>query len=469
MSFDVLGIIAPHPPIMVPEVGGPEAGATATSSDALGAARLLLEGFAPDTVVLMSPHAPGYRDAFDVTTAASLSGDLSDFRAPQVALRPPGDPELAAAILAGATAADITAVPREDGRFGLDRDLDHGVLVPMSFLDREGRYPLVVLSLSYLPYRAHHRLGAVVREAARSLGRRVAFVASGDCSHRLTPGAPAGYSPRAHLFDDRLVELLTANDFDGLEHIDEGLVEEAGECGLRSFITLGGFLEGSGAAARVLSYEGPWGVGYLTAVFAPDDVLEEALGAYDGPVRPSLTPPTGAKGGSKGSPESEVVRLARETIECYVRDGSVPHAPELVDPALPPRAGAFVSIHEEGDLRGCIGTICPTRPTLAEEVAYNAVEAATRDPRFPPVTATELDALEITVDVLHDAEPCGPTDLDPSTYGVIVSCDRRRGLLLPDLEGVDTADQQLDIARRKAGIAPGERVALERFKVDRHA
>jgi aromatic ring-opening dioxygenase LigB subunit len=385
IRMDVLGIIAPHPPIMVPEVGGAESGATATSSDALGAARIVLERFAPDAVVLMSPHAPGYRDAFGVTTAATLSGDLAAFRAPQVTFRLSGDPELAVAILAGASGAGITLVPREDDRFGLERQLDHGVIVPISFLDPEARYPLVVLSLCYLSYEAHRRLGSVVRDAAASLGRRVAFVASGDCSHRLTPGAPAGYSPDAHLFDARLVELLSANDFAGLELIDPALVEEAGECGLRSFIALGGFLEGSGAASRVLAYEDPWGVGYLTAVFGPEETLQAALGADGGPVRPSLTPRSGSKGGSKGSTESEIVRLARETIECYVRDGSVPDAPGLADPALPARAGAFVSIHEEGALRGCIGTIGPTQRTLAEEVVHNAIEAATRDPRLTRV------------------------------------------------------------------------------------
>jgi len=468
MAFDVLGIIAPHPPIMVREVGGNEADATLASVHALETARSLLDSFRPETVVVMSPHAPGYRDAFDVTTAPRVSGDLGQFRAPQVSIAPAGDPELAAAIIAGAEAAGITAVPREDSRFGLERGLDHGVLVPMSFLDRDGRYPVVVLSLSFLPYEQHRRLGVVVREAAAELGRRVAFVASGDCSHRLTPSAPAGYSPRAHLFDERLVELLSANDFDGLSHIDAHLVEEAGECGLRSFITLGGFLEATGAASRVLAYEGPWGVGYLTAVFAPAEVLRDALGPDTGPEGPHLTPTTGSKGGSKGSTESAIVRLARATIESYVRDGRIPEAPSLDDPGLPARAGAFVSIHEHGELRGCIGTICATQPALADEVVHNAIEAATRDPRFPPITAGELDALEIKVDVLHDAESCDLEDLDPSTYGVIVSCDWRRGLLLPDLEGVDSVEQQVDIARRKAGIAPNERVALERFKVDRH-
>lgn len=468
MGFDVLGIIAPHPPIMVREVGGSEADATIASVHALKTARDLLARFEPDTIVAMSPHAPGYRDAFDVTTAGRISGDLGQFRAPQVAIAPPGDPELAVAIIASANEAGISAVPREDVAYGLDPDLDHGVLVPMSFLDREGRFPLVVLSLSYLPYDAHRRLGVVVREMAAKLGRRVAFVASGDCSHRLIPTAPAGYSPRAHLFDERLVELLSAGDFAGLATIDPKLVEEAGECGLRSFITLGGFLEGTGAASRVLSYEGPWGVGYLTAVFAPAQVLSEALGADDGPERTHLTPPTGSKGGSKGSDESAIVALARRTIESYVRDGHMPDSPVLDDPALPARAGAFVSIHERGALRGCIGTICATQPTLAEEVAHNAIEAATRDPRFPAITPAELDDLEIKVDVLHDAEVCGLGDLDVKDYGVIVSCDWRRGLLLPDLEGVDTVEEQVDIARRKAGIAPGEKAQLERFKVDRH-
>jgi AmmeMemoRadiSam system protein A len=129
-----------------------------------------------------------------------------------------------------------------------------------------------------------------------------------------------------------------------------------------------------------------------------------------------------------------------------------------------------VSLHEHGLLRGCIGTISPTRDTLAAEVVGNAVEAATRDPRFPPVTADELDDLEIKVDVLHEAEPVsGLDDLDPKTYGVIVSCGSRRGLLLPDLEGVDTPEHQVSIAASKGGIALSEPFRLERFKVDRYA
>ena len=127
-----------------------------------------------------------------------------------------------------------------------------------------------------------------------------------------------------------------------------------------------------------------------------------------------------------------------------------------------------MSLHRGGDLRGCIGTIEPTRATLADEIVHNAVQAATADPRFPSVVPDELDGLEISVDVLYPAEAATFEDLDPRTYGVIVSADWRRGLLLPDLDGVDTPAEQVAIALRKAGIAPDEQYRLERFRVDRY-
>jgi AmmeMemoRadiSam system protein A len=479
MSIDVLGIVAPHPPIMVPAVGGVDAAATEVSALALSHARRAIEAFAPDALVIMSPHAPGFSDAFAVSIADRAHGDLSPFLAPAARLDARVDRALAAEVFERALQAGLPAVAR-DATSGTV-DLDHGVLVPLTFLDPSGSLPLVVLSLSFLPYTSHRRFGMVVRDAAAALGRRVVFVASGDCSHRLTHRAPAGFSERAHLFDQRLVELLSVGDFEGLMTIEPALVEEAGECGLRSFISLGGFLAGSAVASRLVSYEAPWGVGYLTAVFGDAGLLEGAFGSLDdrpaaargpGPAQGGVapTPPTGAKGGSKGGDASDIVRLARETIESYVRDGRVPPVRPMDDPGLPTRAGAFVSLHEHGLLRGCIGTISPTRDTLAAEVVGNAVEAATRDPRFPPVTADELDDLEIKVDVLHEAEPVsGLDDLDPKTYGVIVSCGSRRGLLLPDLEGVDTPEHQVSIAASKGGIAISEPFRLERFKVDRYA
>jgi len=167
--------------------------------------------------------------------------------------------------------------------------------------------------------------------------------------------------------------------------------------------------------------------------------------------------------------EHPLVQLARRTIEQYVRERRTVEATGILGELGNKRAGAFVSLHRHGQLRGCIGTIENVHGDLEHEVIQNAISAATRDPRFPPVRADELDDLEISVDVLGAPEPVeGLDDLDPHVYGVIVERGTRRGLLLPDLEGVDTPEQQVDIALRKAWIEPRESYRLYRFRVDRY-
>lgn len=166
------------------------------------------------------------------------------------------------------------------------------------------------------------------------------------------------------------------------------------------------------------------------------------------------------------------VQLAKNVIDHYIRERRIYHplAEELTEEMTAARAGAFVSIHEHGELRGCIGTIEPVRKNLAEEIISNAISASTRDPRFEPVSEEELDQLEINVDVLTPPQPISSeAELDVRRYGVIVEKGFRRGLLLPDLEGVDSVAYQVSIAKRKAGIGEKEKdVRLYRFEVIRH-
>ncbi len=163
-----------------------------------------------------------------------------------------------------------------------------------------------------------------------------------------------------------------------------------------------------------------------------------------------------------------LVQLAKKTVESYVRRGKV-SPPEELTPEMKEKAGVFVSIHKKGDLRGCIGTFEPATNNVANEIINNAISAATRDPRFFPVTADELPQIEYSVDVLTEPEPVsGEKDLDPKKYGAIVEAGWRRGLLLPDLEGVDSVKHQLEICRMKAGIEPNEPVKLYRFEVKRY-
>jgi AmmeMemoRadiSam system protein A len=162
-----------------------------------------------------------------------------------------------------------------------------------------------------------------------------------------------------------------------------------------------------------------------------------------------------------------VVELAKETVESYIREGKTPKPRELT-PEMRERAGVFVSLHKHGELRGCIGTFEPSKDNVAEEIIANAISSSTRDPRFPPVTASELADLEYSVDILTEPEPVKDrSQLDPKEYGVIVESGWRKGLLLPDLEGVDSVEEQIAICRLKAGISAGEPVNLYRFQVRR--
>jgi AmmeMemoRadiSam system protein A len=214
---------------------------------------------------------------------------------------------------------------------------------------------------------------------------------------------------------------------------------------------------------EVLHYEAPFGVGYMVAQLArrrPSVRLRES-GQAQATKEEILTSEQQAADGS------ELPALARRAVEAFVRDGLVLEAPaEMFDQ----RAACFVSIKTfEGDLRGCIGTIEPVKPTLAQELIANAINAATRDPRFTPITTDELPRLRYSVDVLSTPEPATFEELDPAIYGVIVEdqAGLRRGLLLPDLKGIETARQQVNIAARKAGIAPGTPLKFSRFRVER--
>ncbi len=461
----VLGAVTPHPPIIVPAVGRGELAKVAATRAAMERLAAEIAAAQPETIVLISPHGNVFSDGVAVTGTETLAGSLAQFGDAEThSWR--NDLELAEEIVAQAGEAGLTAVLLREGdvrQYGCRTALDHGVLVPLSFLKDQARsMKLVVAGMSFLPLEDLYRVGQAIAAAVEELDRRVVIVASGDLSHRLTPEAPAGYDPRGKEFDHHLVDLLRQADVPGILKIDPVLAEKAGECGYRSIVMMLGGLDGLAVKAEVLSYEGPFGVGYAVASFRP---IGTDPARQFGPVF-RKTREERVNAARQG--ESPLVRLARETIEAYVRRQPMPEAHDL-PPEAAKRAGAFVSLKKHGQLRGCIGTTEPTRPNLAEEIRANAISAATRDPRFEPVAPNELADLVYSVDVLAPAEPIeSMAELDPERYGVIVSRGGRQGLLLPHLEGIETAEEQVAIARRKAGIGPDEEVRLQRFEVKRY-
>lgn len=466
----------PHPPLIVPSVGRGEERGISDTIDAYREVARHIAALSPDVIVVTSPHAPLYRDGFFVSDGAFEEGSMAQFRAPQERLRVPVDQEFAATLRAMLKREGVPTGGASRGQ----ADMDHATFVPLYFVSKElplDEVPIVRIGLSGLSAEAHRQVGRAIVQAAEQLSRSMVLVASGDLSHKLKSDGPYGFAAAGPQFDARVTEIFETGKLDELFQLDERMCDEAAECGLRSFQIMAGALEGSAFESQLLSYEGPFGVGYGVAAF---EVVSGAVDSAEAESAAEWARVDGLGGAwSEGEQADErlvsdvdpLVALARQTVETYVSTRRRPAVPaDFPDEYLKRRAGVFVSLHAYGDLRGCIGTIESARESIVQEVIENAVAAATRDPRFPAVRPDELDFLSYSVDVLGDPESVDSlAELDPKRYGVIVSHGWKRGLLLPDLEGVDTAEDQVAIAKRKAGMRDGEPVKLERFEVVRHS
>ena len=453
--------MVPHPPMIVPQVGRGSEKQVERTVRAYEAVAEEIAAIRPETVIVTSPHAVLYGDYFHVSPGKEAAGDFGRFGAPEVSFRETYDTELVKRICALAKERDFPA-----GTLGeKDRRLDHGTMVPLYFIERKYRdFRLVRAGLSGLSLAEHYAFGQIILRAVEETGRRAVLVASGDLSHKLQTYGPYGFAKEGPEYDARIMDAAGRAAFGEMLEFDDRFCEKAAECGHRSFVIMAGALDGRTVEAKVYSHEDVTGVGYGICSFRPGKEAADRrfLDSWRAGREKTLR--------ARRAAEDPYVRLARETVETYVREGRTPEVPaEAPEEMLRKRAGVFVSIHKDGLLRGCIGTFLPTRENIAKEIISNAVSASTRDPRFDPVRPEELDWLEINVDVLSAPERIGSTaELDVKRYGVIVSSGSRRGLLLPDLEGVDTVEEQVDIARRKGGIPEGAPLELERFEVVRH-
>lgn len=261
----------PHPPIMLSEVGGEEsARVEKTTAAAEEATRFLLRNN-PSTIVIMTPHGPAFQDAVGVSVSPVLRGNLAAFGAPEVSVSFETNGALAQNILRQADRLGVSMVELNEEMAQIHRfslQLDHGAVIPLHYLYKAGfRGQLVHLSAGFLSYPEMYALGKAVQAAIKNTRQKVAIIASGDLSHRLIPGAPAGYSPKGSVFDNRVMELLASMDVKAMFSIDDDVVKEAGECGLRPIFFLLGSLDGLDASSEILSYEGPFGVGYGVVIF----------------------------------------------------------------------------------------------------------------------------------------------------------------------------------------------------------
>lgn len=453
--------MVPHPPLIVPDIGRGEEQKIKRTIDAYRKIAERIGQLQPETIVLTTPHQVMYADYFHISPGKGAKGDFGQFGAGHVKMEVRYDEAFVEHLCELADAHDLNA-----GTLGeRDKRLDHGTMVPLYFVNQFWKeYKLVRIGLSGLPLTKHYELGQCIKETTEELGRNVVLIASGDLSHHLKEEGPYGYRKEGPEYDARIMEVMGRGEFGELLEFSEDFCEKAGECGHRSFTIMAGALDAAEVVAERLSYEGPFGVGYGVCGYAVCGRNQERnyKDQYEKKERERVL------AGQKK--EDAYVQLARRTIEAYVRTGEMIPVPEgLSEEMYRKRAGVFVSIKEEGRLRGCIGTIQAAQPSLVQEIIENAVSACSRDPRFPAIGREELDKLSISVDVLGDTEKISSAEeLDVKRYGVVVTRGYKRGLLLPNLDGVDTVEEQIAIAKRKAGIGENDGVKLERFEVVRH-
>lgn len=453
--------IVPHPPLIIPRVGRGQEIKIEKTVKAYDKIAKMIGDLKPDTIVIATPHSIMYSDYIHISPGKGAKGDFGEFGQPDVKFEATYDAEFVNKLTELAEKEEILA-----GTLGeRKKSLDHGTMVPLYFVNKYySDYKLVRIGLSGLSPIDHYNFGKCIGKAAEDLGRNVVFIASGDLSHMLKDEGPYGYVEEGPIFDKEVTEAMAKGDFMKFLSFDEGFCEAAAECGLRSFIIMAGALDGKDVQSELLSYEGPYGVGYALASYELRGEDEKRFFGkiYEEEEKNRLK--------TIMENEDEYVSLARRTLENYVLYNEKIERPHNLPKEMTEnKAGVFVTLKMDGQLRGCIGTIQGRTESIADEIIQNAISAGLEDPRFNPVSKKELNKIQYSVDVLKDAEPIEDMgELDTKRYGVIVKKGRKSGLLLPNLEGVNRPQDQVSIALKKAGINPDEDYRMERFEVIRH-
>lgn len=457
--------IMPHPPIVIPEVGKGEVSKIQNTYDSCEQVADDIAQIKPDTIIIITPHGPVFRDAVAISNGQHISGDLGQFRAPEVSLNVEVNNELVENMIASAAKENIfmASITEESASdYGFDYTLDHGSLVPLYFVNKKySSYKIIHITYGMLPPIQLYKLGMVIEKVVEESSETAVMIASGDLSHRLAAKGPYQHSPQGEKFDKEIMSLLEEGDVKGIFNMDPNMIEEAGECGLRSFYLMLGAMNGYEIKGDLLSYEGTFGVGYGVMRF---DLRKTNTDMYQELVRDKKQQAT-----QKRANESPYTKLARESLTHYLATGDYMKVPDGIHAEMTDsKRGVFVTLYKEGSLRGCIGTIFPRMDNLAQEIIRNAVSAGIHDTRFDTVREEELEDLVFSVDVLTEPEAASKAELDPKKYGIIVKSGIKTGLLLPDLDGIDRPQEQLSIAMDKAGISPHESYTIEKFEVIRY-
>ncbi|GMO14770.1 MAG: AmmeMemoRadiSam system protein A [Mycoplasmoidaceae bacterium] len=418
----------PHPPLIVDGIGTARDATLTKKSYQYFKNKISMIDY--DTTIIISPHAKNYKDVFYFENSNKAYGDFSDFVPFLKDYEYTYDTELSNTIYAEALKNQINCDIAKKPFI----KLDHGSLVPLSFTDSK---KIVIIPTSGLSKKDHFLLGSVINDIIKKTNRRVLLICSGDLSHNSTTW-----------FDLLIKESFEKLNFNKLLSLDESSLDNVHQCGYYPMVILLGIIDHYKITTNSLSYESPFKVGYYCC-----EIILNNENVHNNFISSLVE-----------KPKSKYVILAKQAVENYIMNKNpINYLRSSI------QNGVFVTIKKLGKLRGCIGTILPTKYSIEEEIYTNAITACSQDNRFTRINENELEYLEYDVDVLNPPTPVFDTsELNPKKYGVIVRSGYKQGVLLPDLDGVNTPRKQIDIAKQKANIRDGEEITISKFTITRY-
>jgi AmmeMemoRadiSam system protein A/AmmeMemoRadiSam system protein B len=459
--------LVPHPPVSIKSIGKQQTQIINKTIEAYNKVAQDIYHLKPETIVIITPHSTIYSDYFHISGGESAVGSFESFGEKDISFNVTYDTELAETIASICATSNIQAGSLGNGM----KELDHGTMVPLYHINKYYKdFKIVRISVSDYSIFTHYEFGKCISHACDNLNRKVVLLASGDLSHYLTNEGPYGYRTEGPIYDSMMMDMLKSTSFLDLFKFNHGFVAKAGTCAHKPIAILCGALDGYNVTSELYSYEGQLGVGYgickeqpdITKPFCPERTFDLI---YKREISNELN--------LRKLDENPYVKLARITVEELILNNRFLTLNEIntfVDEyMLENTAGVFVSIKKNGDIRGCVGTICATTGCIAHEIVNNAINACYNDPRFVPVSVDELPYLTYSIDVLEEPELVeSVTELDVAKYGIIVTCNEKRGLLLPNLESIKTPYEQVEVALKKAHINFDEEYSIQRFEVTRY-
>ncbi|GMO15915.1 MAG: AmmeMemoRadiSam system protein A [Mycoplasmoidaceae bacterium] len=418
----------PHPPLVIDGIGNIHDASLTRKSYLYFKNKTAMIDY--DTTIIISPHAKNYKDIFYFENSLKAYGDFDEFAPSLKTYEYIYDTELSNKIYIEALKNQINC-DMTNKHFV---KLDHGSLVPLSFTRSK---KILIIPTSGLSKKDHFLLGSIINNVIKKTNKKVLLICSGDLSHNSTSW-----------FDLLMKESFEKLNFNKLLSLDERLLNEVQQCGYYPMVILLGIIDHYKITINSLSYENPFKVGYYCC-----EIILWSENIHNNFISILID-----------KPKSKYTIFAKQTVENYINNKtSNSYIPSSI------QNGVFVTIKKLGKLRGCIGTILPTKNSIEEEIYVNSISACSLDNRFDRINSNELEYLEYDVDVLNPPTPVfNINELNPKKYGIIVRSGYKQGVLLPDLDGVDTPRKQINIAKQKANIQDGEELIISKFTITRH-